>query len=476
LVNATYQGFAADQYNDLQTAIQGAGTTYSVNGNINLTNLPQTSDPNLGTIYGLADVTTAMAWAVNPTATSATITTFLELVASDPASAGKPGDWEGITIDKYAHDRNVDTILEQEDPTLSAPGSNSTPITSQELGALAPNEKSGDENRRLGFTVHGVLNDRNDVDVYSFRADSGTEVWIDIDRTTYALDTVVELIDADGVVLARSDDSYLEDKGTQGLVGAAKLMRRTPPFGGKDYYSISPTDAGMRVVLPGANGSNGAYFVRVRSSSPTVNNTAAGLTEGAYQLQIRLQERDEVGGTVIRYGDIRDAVNGINVLGQVIHSPLTGEHADVEYNGGNNNSQATAQNIGNLATVDRSATSVAGNLSGQADVDWYRFNLDLSGIQGPSAASPALTTLYSMMFDVDYADGFSRPNTIINVFDATGNLILSSRDSNIADDRPSPLSAANIEDLFRGSAGAADPYIGPTYLNAGVVPGGVTTY
>ena len=40
---------------------------------------------------------------------------------------------------------------------------------------------------------------------------------------------------------------------------------------------------------------------------------------------------------------------------------------------------------------------------------------------------------------IDYADGLARPNLVINVYDSNGNLVLSSRDSNIADDRPNPL-------------------------------------
>lgn len=476
LENATYTGWTADEYRVLLGDIETGGTNYTVPGNIVVANLPPFTDPTLGTAYGLNDVTTAFAWNVSESSTSATITSFLELVAENPAVGGGEGEWEGITIDKYANDRNVDSILEKEDPTLAAPGSNASPITSQQLGALAPHEKAGDENRRLGFTVQGQLNDRNDVDVYSFRADAGTEIWIDLDRTTYALDSVVELIDSDGVLLARSNNAYLEDKGTQGLVGDARLMRRTPPFEGRDFYSISETDAGMRVVLPGPAGQNAAYFVRIRSSSSNINNLSTGLTEGAYQLQVRLQEKDEIAGSVIRLADVRYGENGIKVLGHPGHSPLTGEHADVEYNAGANNTQATAQNLGNAAAIDRGSTSVAGNLSGFGDVDWYQFNLDIRGIQGPTAAFPIAQALYSMMFDVDYADGFARPNTQINVYNGAGELILTSRDSNISDDRPAPLSAANIEDLLRGSAGAADPFIGPTNLVAGLSQTGITTY
>ena len=77
-------------------------------------------------------------------------------------------------------------------------------------GELSPAELAGDDVRRLGFEIHGFFSGRNDIDTYSFRARSGTEVWFDIDNTTHNLDTVVELIDANGVVIARSDNSLAE--------------------------------------------------------------------------------------------------------------------------------------------------------------------------------------------------------------------------------------------------------------------------
>lgn len=42
--------------------------------------------------------------------------------------------------------------------------------------------------------MHGEISRdaSGDVDVYSFKADVGTEIWIDIDQTTYALDTMIE--------------------------------------------------------------------------------------------------------------------------------------------------------------------------------------------------------------------------------------------------------------------------------------------
>jgi hypothetical protein len=80
LENATWDGWAADEYSDLKSAIAGAGTTYSLAGNIDTTDLPQGTDPELGTIYGPGDITTAFAWTVNPQATSATISTFMEFI------------------------------------------------------------------------------------------------------------------------------------------------------------------------------------------------------------------------------------------------------------------------------------------------------------------------------------------------------------------------------------------------------------
>ena len=106
-------------------------------------------------------------------------------------------------------------------PTARRPASMELPSTAQFLGELAPNLKSGDDNRRLGFEVHGYLNKPSDVDVYSFRADGGTEVWLDLDRTSSFLDSVVELVDANGTVIARSDNSYAEQVGDAALLGPA---------------------------------------------------------------------------------------------------------------------------------------------------------------------------------------------------------------------------------------------------------------
>ncbi|QDU59285.1 hypothetical protein Pan216_01130 [Planctomycetes bacterium Pan216] len=84
LVNASYVGWAADEYPDLILDILGPGTFYTPQGNINTTNLPPFDDPEFGTAYGPEIVTTAFAWSVNPSATTATITTFLEFLPTIP--------------------------------------------------------------------------------------------------------------------------------------------------------------------------------------------------------------------------------------------------------------------------------------------------------------------------------------------------------------------------------------------------------
>lgn len=129
---------------------------------------------------------------------------------NDIATTPIPGDWRSVRLEQYSHDRNVEVLTERESPGTLAPGVNSRPENAQFLGDLAPNELSGDDNLRLGFEVHGLLNSANDVDVYSFTAAAGTEVWIDIDRTSFTLNSVVELVDSEGQVLARSDDSLRE--------------------------------------------------------------------------------------------------------------------------------------------------------------------------------------------------------------------------------------------------------------------------
>jgi parallel beta-helix repeat protein len=395
----------------------------------------------------------------------------------DGASQPAPGDWRGVLIDQYSNDRNVGVILEREEQDAAAPGVNATPATAQFLGALASGEKSSDENLRLGFEIQGYINEPNDIDVYSFLGVSGTEVWFDIDRTTYSLDAVVELIDANGRIIAQSNDSTSE------TVTGAPLYEDQPTrdvnilqnnsWRRKDDYTINPRDAGFRMVLPGSVGETGTFHVRVRSSNLDSNDLSEnlqnetmlgnGLTSGVYQLQIRLRDTNEVPGSAVQYAEIRYATVGIEVAGMPIHSPLTGEAVE--------DPSGATLNLGNLLNTDRAALAVSGDITTRADVDSYQFQLRYDAVEANYSNDQYVSTV----FDVDYADGISRPDTSLWVFDANGRLILRGKDSNIAEDRPAALNGADLDDLSRGSVGELDPFIGPVLLPEGVYTTVVTS-
>ena len=139
-------------------------------------------------------------------------------------TAAAANDWRSLTFMPYSNDRNVAIALEAEMALTGGLGKNDTVADAQPLGVLAPNfatgsaaidnaqEKSGDSNRRLGFEVHGFISADapSDVDTYQFTGSAGSEVWIDVDKTSSSLDTMIELVDASGNVLARSADSALE--------------------------------------------------------------------------------------------------------------------------------------------------------------------------------------------------------------------------------------------------------------------------
>ncbi len=133
-------------------------------------------------------------------------------------SRPEPNDWRSILLDQYSNDRNVDFILEQELSTAVAPGFNGTTENAQVLGELASSLDVGDDTRRIGFEVEGFLSGPTDVDVYSFVGSPGTEVWLDIDNTLFQLDTVVELLDVNGNLLGRSDNSFAEIAGTEDVL------------------------------------------------------------------------------------------------------------------------------------------------------------------------------------------------------------------------------------------------------------------
>lgn len=492
--NAKYIGFMADKFQDLRTAVLAASADSfailpnATGGvvNIDTTDMPLTPDRALGNVYGLADVTSAMAWDIAPAATTSTVTTFLELFPQSPVTAGRPGEWAGIRIDEYANDRNVETVPERE-PISSNGAQNSQPRKAQFLGSLATADKGGDENLRLGFVVQGAISTPSDVDVYSFKAKAETEVWFDIDRTSQSLDSVIELVDEFGNVLARSDNSADEAAGADSLIGdGAFRMQKTAPYEGIDLYSTNVRDPGMRMKLPGPPGVESTYFVRIRSvpknkadldtpQPPSVNEALVtkGASFGAYELQVRLREKDEKGGTTIRYAKIANATTGIDVNGLPTHSPLGGERRDIEPN--NVGNLLGAQELGNLLNSDRGAISVGGTLNAVGETDWYTFTLDYTNIDGTSpveAEIPSLASLVNTVFDLDYADGLARPNMQLFVFDAQLNLILSNFDSNVADDRGNALAGGALSDLGRGSVGFNDAYIGNIALPASTPFGG----
>lgn len=424
-------------------------------------------------------------------------------------STPQAGDWRSVRLDQNSHDRNVEIVLELSAPEETAPGLNGIPDRAQFLGDLAPDEVSGDDNLRLGFEIHGFLNARDDVDYYSFTAPGGTEIWFDVDRTRYGLDTVFELLDADGVLIAQSDNAqdetadagllYQTDAIPAGDVNPLqKLNDRYQPHHAsglpKDVWGTNSLDAGLRVVLPGAQDERSPYLFRIRSSNRAAGDAASqlldpeqldgGLTTGVYRLQVRMREADEVPGSTVRYADIRYAQNGVELIGLPKHSPLLGEAAEDEGTdsslASNNSFDMSAttpgnrpQELGNLFATDQATLSVAGALSSSLDVDFYTFDVTYEDISNPSAHHGSLT------FDLDYADGLSRANTTVTVFDSNGRPVLIGRDSNIAEDRPAPvvdpLDQSGMYDLSRGTVGEFDPFIGTVEMPQGTYYVAVTS-
>ncbi|MEW4453880.1 GEVED domain-containing protein [Bremerella sp. JC817] len=383
-----------------------------------------------------------------------------------------PGAWQGLTIEEFANDRNVQVVVETENSGLSGPGINGTPQTSQNLGILATDEYGGDDNQRLGFEVNGYISNPSDIDVYRFEAQPGTEVWFDIDRTSYDFDVVLELIDNNGNVIAASDNSIDNTFYGQGAALAVTNPLQKSGDYNTDHWSTNPRDAGMRVVLSGAAGQLSEYLIRVRSAT---DDTGAGLTSGVYQLNIRLSEVDELAGSTIQFADIRYAENGISIYGQPGHSPVLGESADVE----NNDTKGSAQNLGNVLNSDRGAISVAGEIDDEegTDVDWYQFSLDFDGIQ--AIAGQSNTNQYaSLVIDLDFAAGAGGPNTVISVYTADGTLVYFGDRSSVNDDLVNPENQADSDtyDPARGSEGVNDPYIGSIMLPAGTPDNPVVYY
>ncbi|MEC9096150.1 MAG: NF038122 family metalloprotease, partial [Planctomycetota bacterium] len=355
----------------------------------------------------------------------------------------RPGDWNTVTIGAHANDRNVQAVTENEIIGRSdASSRNDVVAHSQFLGVLAGREYAADDNERLGFEIHGLIENPNDADVYTFAGIAGTEVWFDIDNTSAGLDTVISILDANGNVVASSNDSAAESADPSLLVNNGLQANHVNPLDKsmheiKDHWTTNPKDAGFRVVLPGNPGVADKYHVQVSGD--------AG--RGNYELQIRLRETDEIAGSSIWYSDIRYGTTGVTIEGAPLHSPLSGEAAEANIA---NDTVGTSQNLGNLLATDRATLSTAGRVDGAADVDFYNFEVSDNSVQQQGTGA-------AVMLDLDYADGIARVDTSLNVFDAGGNLIYVGQDSNIADDRPAPLNGADLDDLSRGTVGPLDP-------------------
>lgn len=386
------------------------------------------------------------------------------------ATVPRPGDWRSLMFDTYSNDRNVTTVMEVEPVNIVAPGTNDSTVIAQFLGTIAPNTSTTDENLPLGYVVNGVISEPNDQDVYSFVATAGTEVWLDVDKTTYSLDTVIEVLNANGDLLARSDDSTSEQVNSSTIERTSlidpfyvnPLVRRTTSTARrnesgllKDDYTVNPRDAGLRVLLPGVAGAQSTYFFRIRSKSINVDNSAAGLTSGSYTVQLRLRDQQEFAGSVVQYANIRYATNGVHASGLPAHSPLGGEASYAMYDNSPNDG---ITNLGSMQYTDKGAISIAGNLN--RDMNRYQFTIGDTDLISASSS-----TLYPIVVDVDYADGLNRPDTTAVLFGPNG--IYIGTDTTAVDDLPGPLGGSDLSDLSRGSVGTRDAFIGTIGVPAG---------
>ncbi|MCC9656420.1 GEVED domain-containing protein [Rhodopirellula halodulae] len=479
--NASYTGWLTDDAGDLLNRLNNVqnGFNFDIAANINgdipgafgpvagAANFDGVSDGTVAISQNgqPADIETALIWQLDGGSDAARVTSFVEWIPFDPANPASitlpqsidgAGSWDGITIREAASDSNVSIASENEPGNVGNSDTNATPATSQYLGELAPSIEAGDESRRIGLIVEGEISSRGDEDVFAFVAEAGTQVWLDIDRTNSNLDTIVELIDANGNTLILSDDSLAEARQIEELLSidptdpnaaarraalTAEIARRSG--GGlngfdldqvlglgttlvdataadsmfQDNYSTNARDAGMRIVLPGTVGQRLLYHIRVRSGltdtaeATTLPNgggflTSAdslgkGRTTGSYQLQIRLGEDDVFAGTQVRYSDVRFATNGVQVIGGPMHSPLAGDDFETD---SANNTLSNAQRLGlydNQFTSDGTITTLAdGSIvlnrdSGGID----RVDIDLENPAGPLSSDSLSKNISGFLTD-----------------------------------------------------------------------------
>ena len=195
-------------------------------------------------------------------------------------------------------------------------------------------------------------------------------------------------------------------------------------------------------------------------------------------MQVRLQETDEVPGSTIQGANIFYANNAIDLKGLPANSPLVDrsqQHSEPTTLSPRPRTWATCW----PPTAARSASAAT---STNTTVAWYKFSVDLQGV---SIDVSGIGSLWPTVFDVDYADGLSRPALTLWVFDSTGKLILTSSSTKWATDaswKPDPCrhgqptvtsDASNVADdqangnsanLSAGSYGLLDPFIGSVFL------------
>ena len=191
---------------------------------------------------------------------------------NNPTAVATSGDWNSVLIEQDSNDTNVQVVNETNPATSANTDNNGTIQTAQYLGELASSASAGDENLRLGFEVHGSIPSSypEDTTVYSFTGTAGTEAYITMDRTSSSLDSVIELDDANGNLIARSDNKEQEDPELGGstiyLGGSAQPFQEGNSSAPLDDYSNNPLDPSLRVVLPGPGGQVRTYYVRVYSA------------------------------------------------------------------------------------------------------------------------------------------------------------------------------------------------------------------
>ncbi|MGA2035706.1 MAG: hypothetical protein ABSG68_25945, partial [Thermoguttaceae bacterium] len=220
--------------------------------------------------------------------------------------------------------------------------------------------------------------------------------------------------------------------------------------------------------LPGTVGTIALRGVHVVYSTGTTPFSHIGPTAGAYQLQVRLQEMYEVPGSVIQGANIFYASTPIQALGLPDNSPLETTTGSVSNTAtgetGTNNTFATAQDLGNLLAQNLGTITVGGYMNNQYDVQWYKMTVDLQGVQRIAGVS-GTGAMWPTIFDVGYADGLSRPDLTLWIFNSAGQLILTGTNSDIIDQQAAPAAGGNsTSDLSRSSYGTGDPYIGRVFL------------